>query len=77
MIEPLNQGLIDSHCHFIMWVDGKLLGSRKEVIEDCMFEQPVKNILSLGFLDGFSGFIALISLIFCHFTNIRDVLKDC
>ena len=61
----------------MMWVDGELLGSRKEVIGDYMFKWPVKNILFLGFLDGFSGFIALISLIFCHFTNVKDVLKDC
>jgi len=39
-------------------------------------KRPVKNILSLGFLDSFSGFIALISLIFYYLTNVRDVLKD-
>ena len=57
-------------------MDGELLGSRKEVIGDCVSKRPVKNILSLGFLDGFSGFITLISLIFCYLTNVRDVLKD-
>jgi len=77
MIKPLNQGLIDLHCHFMTQMDGELSGSKKEVIKDCMFEWPIKNILSPGFLNGFSGFIALISLIFCHFINIKDVFEDC
>ena len=57
-------------------MDGKLLGGRKEVIGDYVFKRSVKNTLSLGFLDGFSGFITLISLIFYYLTNIRDVFKD-
>ena len=60
----------------MMQVDGELSGSKKEVIENCIFKWPIKNILFLGFLDGFSGFIALIFLIFCHLTNVRDVLKN-
>ena len=58
-------------------MDSKLLGGRKEVVGDFIFQQSVKNILSLGFSDSFPGFIALIPLIFYYFTNIRDVLKDC
>jgi len=57
-------------------VDGKLLGGKKEVVGDYVFQRFVKNILSLGFLNGFSSFIILIPLIFCYLTNIRDVLKD-
>ena len=57
-------------------MDGKLLGGRKEVIGDYIFERSVKNTLSLGFLDSFSSFIILIPLIFYHLTNIRDVFKD-
>jgi len=57
-------------------VDGKLLGGRKEVVGDYVFQRSIKNILSLGFLDGFSSFIALIPLIFCYLTNVRDVLED-
>jgi len=41
-----------------------------------MSKRPIKNILSLGFSDGFSSFIILISLIFYYLTNIRDILKD-
>jgi len=58
-------------------VDGKLSGGRKKVVGDYIFQQSIKNILSLGFLDGFSSFIILIPLIFYHLTNVRDVLKDC
>ena len=57
-------------------MDGKLLGGRKEVIGDYVFERSVKNTLSLGFLNSFSSFIALIPLIFYYLTNIRDVFKD-
>jgi hypothetical protein len=57
-------------------VNGKLLNSREEVIKDYIFKQSVKNILFLGFLDGFPSLIILVSLIFSHFTNIRDVFKD-
>ena len=60
----------------MIWVDGELLGSRKEVIGDYISKRPVKNILSLGFLDSFSNFIVLISLIFCYLINVRDILKD-
>ena len=41
-----------------------------------MFKWSVKNTLSLGFLDGFSGLITLISLILCHLTNVRDVFNN-
>ena len=58
-------------------MDGKLLGGRKEVVGDYVFQRSVKSILPLGLLDVFSGFIALIPLIFCHLANIRDVFKDC
>jgi len=57
-------------------VDGKLLDGRKEVVGDYMFKWSVKNTLSLGFLDGFSGLITLISLILCHLTNVRDVFNN-
>jgi len=57
-------------------VDGELLDSRKEVIGDCVFKRSIKNALSLGFLDGFSSLITLISLILYHLTNVRDVFKD-
>ena len=57
-------------------MDGKLLSGRKEVIGDYVFKRSVKNTLSLGFLDGFSSFVILISLIFYHLANIRDVFKD-
>jgi hypothetical protein len=46
------------------------------VIGDCVFKRSVKNILFLGFLDSFSSFIVLISLIFYHLTNVRDIFKD-
>jgi hypothetical protein len=46
------------------------------VIGDYIFKRSVKNTLSLGFLDSFSSFIILISLIFYYLTNIRDVFKD-
>jgi len=58
-------------------MDGKLSGSKKEVIKDYIFEWPIKNILFPGFLNGFFGFIALISLISCHFINVKDVFEDC
>ena len=57
-------------------MDGKLLGGRKEVVGDCVFKWPVKNILSLGLSDSFSSLVILISLILCHLTNVSDVLKD-
>ena len=57
-------------------MDGKLLGGRKEVIGDYVFERSVKNTLSLGFSDSFSSFIILIPLIFYYLTNIRDIFKD-
>ena len=57
-------------------MDGKLLGGRKEVVGDYIFQRSVKSTLPPGLLDSFSGFIALISLIFYHLANIRDVFKD-
>ena len=54
----------------------EFLDSRKEVIRDCMFKRSIKNILSLGFLDSLSGFIVLVSLIFSHFANVKDIPKD-
>ena len=57
-------------------MDGKLLGGRKEVVGDYVFKRPVKNTLSLGFLDSFSSLIALISLILYYLTNVSNVLKD-
>jgi len=46
------------------------------VVEDYVFKRSVKNTLSLGFLDGFSGLIILISLILYYLTNIRVIFKD-
>ena len=57
-------------------MDGKLLGGRKEVVGDCVFKWPVKNILSLGLSDSFSSLIALISLILYYLTNVSNILKD-
>ena len=57
-------------------MDGKLLGSRKEVVGDYVFKWPVKNILSLGLLDSFSSLIILISLILYYLTNVSNILKD-
>ena len=57
-------------------MDGKLLGGRKEVVEDYVFKWPVKNILSLGLSDSFSSLITLISLILYYLTNVSNVLKD-
>ena len=54
----------------------KLLDSGEEVIEDYVFKWSVKNFLSLGLLDSLSSFITPISLIFSHFTNIRDIPKN-
>jgi len=58
------------------WINGKLLGGKKEVVKDCVFKRPVKNTLSLSFLDSFSSFITLISLILYYFTNIKDIFKN-
>ena len=57
-------------------MDGKLLSGRKEVVGDYVFKRPVKNILSLGFLDSFSSLITLISLILYYLTNVSNILKD-
>ena len=57
-------------------MDCKLSGGRKEVVGDCVFKRSVENTLSPGLSDGFSGFVALISLIFRHLANVRDVFKD-
>jgi hypothetical protein len=57
-------------------VGSNLLDGRKEVVGDCVFKRPVKNTLSLGLSDSFSSFITLISLIFYHLTNVRDISKD-
>ena len=57
-------------------MDGKLLGGRKEVVEDCIFKRSIKNTLSLGLLDSFSSLITPVSLIFSYLTNVRDVPKD-
>ena len=57
-------------------MDGKLSSGRKEVVGDCVFKWPVKNILSLGLSDSFSSLIILIPLILSYLTNIRDILKD-
>ena len=54
----------------------KFLDSRKEVIGNYMFKRPIKNSLSLGFLNGFSGLIILVSLVFGHLANINNVSKD-
>ena len=54
----------------------EFLDSRKEVIGNCVFKQSTKSPLSLSLLDGFSGLIILVSLIFSHLTNIRDIPKD-
>ena len=54
----------------------KFLDGGEEVIGDYVFKRSVKNLLSLGLLDGFSSFIIPISLIFSHFTNVRDIPKD-
>ena len=54
----------------------KLLDGGEEVIGDCVFKWSVKNILSPGFLDSLSSFVILVSLIFSHFANIRDIPKD-
>jgi len=57
-------------------VDNEFLGGRKKIVKDYVFKWSVKNTLSLSFLNNFSNFITLISLIFCHFTNIKDIFKD-
>ena len=57
-------------------MDSELSGGRKEVVGNYVFERFIKNTLSLDFLDGFPSFIILISLIFCHLTNVKDVFKD-
>ena len=57
-------------------MDGKLLDSKKEVVEDYIFKWSIKNILSLGFLDSLSSFIILISLIFSHLADISNIFKD-
>jgi len=57
-------------------MDYKLLDGGEEVIGDCVFKRSIKDILFLGLLDGFSSFIILVSLIFSHLTNIRDIPKD-
>ena len=57
-------------------MNGKLLDSKEEVVKDYVFEWPVKNILFLGFLDGFFSLIILVSLIFSHFANVRDISKN-
>jgi len=57
-------------------MDCELLDSGEEVIGDCVFKRSVKDILSLGLLDGFSSFITLVFLIFSYFANIRDIPKD-
>ena len=54
----------------------EFLDSGEEVIGDCVFKWSVKNLLSLGLLDGLSSFIIPVLLIFSHFTNIRDIPKD-
>ena len=57
-------------------MNGKLLNSKKEVVRDYILKQFIKNILSLGFLDGFPSLITLVSLIFSHPTNVKDIFKD-
>jgi len=57
-------------------MDCELLDSREEVIKDYVFKRSVKDILSLGLLDSFSSFITLVSLIFSHLANVRDIPKD-
>jgi len=57
-------------------MDCKLLDGGEEVIEDCVFKRSVKDILSLGLLDGFSSFVTLVSLIFSYLANVRDIPKD-
>jgi hypothetical protein len=54
----------------------EFLDSREEVIGNYVFKWPIKNRLSLGFLDGFSNLIMLISLVLSYFTNINNVSKD-
>ena len=54
----------------------KLLNNGEEVIKDYLFKQFIKNILSLGLLDGLSSFITLVFLIFSYLTNIKDIPKD-
>jgi hypothetical protein len=54
----------------------KLLDSGEEVIGDCVFKRSVKSLLSLSLSDSFSSFIAPVSLIFSHLTNVRDIPKD-
>jgi len=54
----------------------KLLDSGEEVIGDCVFKRSVKDILSLGFLDGLSSLITLVPLIFSHLANVRDIPKN-
>ena len=54
----------------------ELLNSGEEVVGDYIFKWSVKSLLFLSLLDGFSGFIILVFLIFSHLTNIRDVFKD-
>jgi len=46
------------------------------MVRDCVFERSVKNTLSLNFLNDFSNFITLISLIFYYFTNIGNIFKN-
>ena len=76
MIEPLNQRLIDSCYNFRKWVGCELLDGRKEVVEDYVFKRSVKSLLSLSLLDSLSSFITLVSLIFSHLTNVKDIPKD-
>ena len=54
----------------------EFLDSREDVIGNYVFKWPIKNRLSLGFLDGFSNLIMLISLVLSYFTNINNVSKD-
>ena len=48
----------------------------EEIVGDCVFERSIKSLLSPSLSDSFSGFIAPVSLIFSHLTNVRDVPKD-
>ena len=57
-------------------MDYKLLDGGEEVIGDCVFKRPIKNLLSLGLLDSLSSFIIPISLVFSYLTNVRDIPKD-
>jgi len=57
-------------------MDRKLLDGGEEVIRDCVFKWSVKDILSLGLLNGLSSLIAPVPLIFSHLTNVRDIPKN-